>query len=1417
MRTALALSLLLLTVAPTPSRAQDVNGNGIADRLELPGTQPTAALPGPAFSLDTAVNSAVQCQGCHTTANRAGPFPGWAGSMMGNAARDPVFWAQLDVAEADEPTDPSLVGARDLCLRCHTAKGWLEGRSSSAPLATALRGMAMQEHDLHGVQCAICHRLVDREAPDAIDALIHAGLNTHPDALLRVPPTYGNGMYILDRYDVRRGPFSSAQIGWPALLGEFIAAWPPPVGGSHPVKDSAFFRSGNLCGTCHDVSNPAWTPLADKGNVQQNFPIERTFTEWTHSAYPARGQDGSCQACHMNGVLNDVLAGGASFDAEGASGPFIHMNDVHFHDLTGGNVWVPLIISEMVQRFQATKNAPDPGLVPVIGPTQEERDIFLNANFARIIQGIYPTGSYWRPVAGQPLPSGFDAANYTAASDRAKATLQRAAQLSGFRAPGGDLKLRVWNMTGHKLPTGYPEGRRMWLDVKFLAVDSVSGSETLTAQSGEYDAATGALYHDFNLDNTAGPKPYDRATYTDGAGTPVAGGRRAQVYEARMHHLATGTEFHFIRNNERRSDNRVPPLGWVKAQYQANLAEQITPAAYAVSQMVYHDTVSGPAAMPPVLEETYNFDEVPYPVPAGCDVAEVKLWYQAVSREYMEELVAASPRTLTYPAGGGANSFTRADVLEYLWRVSDFGGQSRIPPVQMAKLRIALVDSDGDGLPDNWEIANGLNSNSAAGPDGRHGDPDADGRSNWLEFQNGTPANSSDAARPPLDLALVLDFSGSMNDLAPAGSNPKIQVLQDAVELFLKTWKQYAVKDDRIAIIYFASGVVIEGGNIVDFATLPVGATVESTIDDLISAVRAHAAGGSTAMGGGLQTALRLLTTGGAGHRKHVILFTNGMQNQSPMIRKNPSNNFVIQSEPVNPANGVYGDSGVTDAGGPAFGTAINTLSVLVHTVGIGVSETPDDRWQALLSGISANTGIAPDTGKNQFISRAFELEGAFINNLVEALRGFSPLMVRDYLTRLEPQEEAKTLEFLMDASASKATFILSWAGNTVPGRLRFELVGPDGKSATALARVVPGVNYQLAQAFFPLANALGRPVDHTGLWKMVVQREGVLATPTSFVEGRTNAIGKGPVEFRAYLVADVPDTSFSVRFSKISYRAGDEIVLTAQALQGFEPIRTLDKVTAEIAQPRTALGTRLAKTRFDRDQLQKAQNLNGDALADLAAAKSQLLLANPSLASTLRPVRRIVELFDDGRADHGDRLPRDGIFSARLASPGVPGLIFAEVTAGGQTARSRALTRHFTANAFIGNAPFSKSRSRIVGTRAGSTASGTLIRVRATPKDTLGNYLGPGYRDRLAIEIAGGRSTSAIEDQLDGSYTQTFELPSGNSRAPVSVSVDNESIFKGSVTGLLTARLCLYLLLLLALAILIWFALWIYRRQRGL
>ena len=53
------------------------------------------------------------------------------------------------------------------------------------------------------------------------------------------------------------------------------------------------------------------------------------------------------------------------------------------------------------------------------------------------------------------------------------------------------LTVTVTNETGHKLPSGYPEGRRIWLNVKAWDV-----GDSLVYESGHYDGSAGVLTHD---------------------------------------------------------------------------------------------------------------------------------------------------------------------------------------------------------------------------------------------------------------------------------------------------------------------------------------------------------------------------------------------------------------------------------------------------------------------------------------------------------------------------------------------------------------------------------------------------------------------------------------------------------------------------------------------------------------------------------------------------------------------------------------------------------------------------------------------------------------------------------------------------------------------------------------------------------
>lgn len=232
------------------------------------GTQPT-----PPF-IDGEVNPAMRellepqyCAACHGDYDQAQePYARWQHSIMAQAFRDPVFRAAFAIAEQDAPF------SGDTCLRCHTPSGWTQARNVPS------NGSGLTEQDKQGVTCHHCHRQVDPEFKPGISPAVDAGVlaSIAPDT----PDGLNSGGYVIDPKDRRRGPYD-------------ISPQTP-----HQWLESPFHRSGAMCASCHDTSNPAYTRQPDgtyalnaegaphpTGNKYDMFPEQRTYSEWAASDF----------------------------------------------------------------------------------------------------------------------------------------------------------------------------------------------------------------------------------------------------------------------------------------------------------------------------------------------------------------------------------------------------------------------------------------------------------------------------------------------------------------------------------------------------------------------------------------------------------------------------------------------------------------------------------------------------------------------------------------------------------------------------------------------------------------------------------------------------------------------------------------------------------------------------------------------------------------------------------------------------------------------------------------------------------------------------------------------------------------------------------------------------------------------------
>lgn len=527
-----------------------------------------------------------------------------------NALFDPTncefchFFPNATAQSADPPYSPH-----------GTWQGTMMANSARDPVFWA--GVAVADQDAPGETelCVRCHApmawLEGNGAATTIDQLSadeQSGVSCEVCHRMmedpRVPP--GNAMYTID--DVLVDTNVPRRGPW-----DFTDGNPEPP---HTWINDPYTGTSRLCGTCHDVTT-SLERVDDAGvGLGVNFNEQRTYSEWLGSDFAVPGNDfHSCADCHMPAV--DDVPGCAQNVNQ-----FSHAEGGRRHDLVGANRF-------MVQLLRQEYGSAGANLIP---------DLVFDIALDRMDE-LLGTAATLDVVP----PDDVDLAD-------------------GLQG----LEVTVTNNTGHKLPTGYSEGRVMWLEV-------------LAEYGGEVVYSSGA----YDVDDGIEADP------------------QLRTYEAIGEDYADGTIFHLLLNNHWVVDSRIPPLG-----LQPNIETDPVGNRY---------TLLGDGTWP-------NFDEITYDFPAASGVEDatpedtrddalvvtIRLNYLINTPEYIaflgdEGATAGADVAMLFDTAGGAPPMTLAEQT------------LSIPIIGFAGGGTTTTGGSSDGPADTSTSADTTNSASNTG------------------------------------------------------------------------------------------------------------------------------------------------------------------------------------------------------------------------------------------------------------------------------------------------------------------------------------------------------------------------------------------------------------------------------------------------------------------------------------------------------------------------------------------------------------------------------------------------------------------------------------------------------------------------------------------------------------------------------
>jgi von Willebrand factor type A domain len=572
----------------------------------------------------------------------------------------------------------------------------------------------------------------------------------------------------------------------------------------------------------------------------------------------------------------------------------------------------------------------------------------------------------------------------------------------------------------------------------------------------------------------------------------------------------------------------------------------------------------------------------------------------------------------------------------------------------------------------------------------------------------------------PATAMLALDLSGSMSLPACPTCATRFEVLKEAVKIFADLWLMMGRPQDRLGVTYFDTTVMpfLNNGEVLPLLTAASVNGIKTDLD-------LRGPSNLTAMGGALQSSIGALGAMPATGPRHVILFTDGMQNVSPMVvfEPMPPPRYEIRDDPSRPQSGLT-----------ANGTRLDMLGgIIVDTIGVGTAQSFLD----LLAAISADPGPNDPVGITRATANAEDLRQFFVEALIDTLRVASPQLLAYRRGALSSSGGADET-FTANRGGRQLLFKVSWP----PGQLLEVRAFKNGTDVTASARVASDRFYHILAFDAP---AHGSADALSGAWRLSIT-------------------GPGGVAYQAAAIMDEPDLSYRVRLTEPRVRVGSPLNLVVDVNARQRPIDGRVTVTATVEQPRVAIANLIADARPPDPQgrgFEPGMTAAERQFAALSTDAERWRALTATRATTFRLAR-----------------DRKSAFRGSLSRVTVPGIYRATVRISGEDRRLGRFERSESVTAIVRFGAADRRSSELALARM-DTSFGLTLR----PRDRYGNLLGPGLAGEIRLTDPRGRETPGPEDVGNGRYR--FVVAAADVEPPFTLTVGAQPLFRGALKEL--------------------------------